>query len=75
MSRTWPTSWSARAEPDHRAWTLTRTAAGELEQRPAVTVAFAKRKGANAVMVADELLARLETVEGRLVPERRRGRR
>ena len=56
------------AEPEHHAWTLTRTAAGALEKRPAVTIAFAKRKGANAVVVADQLLERLKTVEGRLVP-------
>jgi multidrug efflux pump subunit AcrB len=56
------------AEPDHRAWTLTRTSDGGLRQLPAVTIAFAKRKGANAVTVADQLLARLKTVEGRLVP-------
>ncbi|HUJ97573.1 MAG TPA: efflux RND transporter permease subunit [Stellaceae bacterium] len=55
-------------EPEHRAWTLTRTASGSLERRPAVTIAFAKRKGANAVTVADGLLERLKTVEGRLVP-------
>ena len=57
------------SEPNHRTWTLTRTAAGTLERRPAVTIAFAKRRGANAVIVADELLARLKTVEGRLIPE------
>src|SRR5271169_1167566 len=57
------------AEPDHRAWTLTRTAAGGLQRRPNVTIAFAKRKGANAVVVADQLLARLKTVQGRLVPD------
>ena len=57
------------AEPDHRAWTLTRTASGTLDRRPNVTIAFAKRKGANAVVVADQLLARLKTVQGRLVPK------
>ena len=56
------------AEPHRRAWTFNRSAAGRLERLPAVTVAFAKRKGANAVVVADQLLARLKTVEGRLVP-------
>ena len=35
---------------------------------PAVSVAFAKRAGANAVVVAEQLLARLQSVEGRLVP-------
>ncbi len=56
------------AQPDHHVWTLSRTASGGLQRLPAVTVAFAKRKGANAVTVADQLLARLKTVEGRLVP-------
>ncbi|HZX86253.1 MAG TPA: efflux RND transporter permease subunit [Reyranella sp.] len=57
------------AETGHRSWALTRTASGELERRPMVTVAFAKRRGANAVVVADQLLARLKTVQGRLVPD------
>lgn len=57
------------AEPGQHTWTLTRAAGGELEQRPMVTVAFAKRRGANAVVVADHLLKRLKTVEGRLVPK------
>jgi len=34
-----------------------------------VTIAFAKRRGANAVIVADQLLTRLKTVQGRLVPK------
>ncbi|HXP74222.1 MAG TPA: efflux RND transporter permease subunit [Stellaceae bacterium] len=57
------------AEPDHRAWTLTRASSGALERRPAVTIAFAKRKGANAVVVAEQLLERLKTVQGRLIPD------
>ena len=56
------------AEPEHRAWTITRAANGELQRRPAVTVAIAKRKGANAVTVADDVLKRLEIVRGRVVP-------
>lgn len=56
------------AEPAGRAWTLTRTPSGELERRPAVSIAFAKRKGANAVLVADGLLNRLHTVENNLIP-------
>ena len=39
------------AEPEHRAWTITRAANGDLQRRPAVTLAVAKRKGANAVTV------------------------
>ena len=56
------------AQPDHHAWTLTRNASGGLDRLPAVTIAFAKRKGANAVTVADRLIERLKAVEGRLVP-------
>ena len=56
------------AEPDARAWTLSRNEQGELERLPAVTVAFAKRKGANAVVVADQLIERLTTTASRLVP-------
>ena len=55
-------------QPESRAWTLTRAASGQLEQRPALSLAIAKRKGANAVVVADALLKRLDAVKGRLVP-------
>lgn len=56
------------AEPaEHRAWTMRR--ADDFEALPAVTLAFAKRKGANAVVVAERLLERLDTLEGTLVPE------
>jgi multidrug efflux pump subunit AcrB len=56
------------AEPEHRAWTMTRLSDGELQRRPALTIAIAKRKGANAVSVADDVLRRLEIVKGRIVP-------
>ncbi|MGC1864534.1 MAG: efflux RND transporter permease subunit [Methylocystis sp.] len=56
------------AEPEHFGWTMTRNATGALEKRPAVSIAIAKRKGANAVVMADEILRRLETVKGRIVP-------
>jgi len=55
-------------QPESRAWTLTRAGDGTLEERPALSLAFAKRRGANAVVVADALLQRLEVVKGRLVP-------
>ena len=57
------------AEPGHRSWMFTRTDAGTLQKSPMVTVAFAKRRDANAVVVADDLLQRLDAVRGRLVPE------
>ena len=43
--------------------------AGTLVKKPAVTLALAKRQGANAVFVADEILDRLENVKGKLVPD------
>jgi multidrug efflux pump subunit AcrB len=56
------------AEPEHRAWTITKLENGELQRQPSVTLAIAKRKGANAVTVADDILKRLEIVKGRIVP-------
>ena len=54
---------------ESRAWHLARDATGKLTARPAVSLAFAKRKGANAVAVADALLARVAMVRGRLLPK------
>ncbi|CCG07575.1 efflux RND transporter permease subunit [Pararhodospirillum photometricum] len=55
---------------EHRLWQAHPVAGGqELDIRPAVSLAFAKRKGANAVVVAEALLERLDTLKGRLIPE------
>ncbi len=53
---------------EHRVWMGTPGKGGHWDRMPAVSVAFAKRAGANAVVVAEQLLARLQSVEGRLVP-------
>ncbi len=53
---------------ENRVWMDTPEKGGHWDRVPAVSVAFAKRAGANAVVVAEDLLARLHTVEGRLVP-------
>jgi multidrug efflux pump subunit AcrB len=53
---------------EHRVWMETPTAGGNWSRVPAVSVSFAKRAGANAVVVAKDLVARLNSVEGRLVP-------
>ena len=53
---------------EHRVWMETPGQGGHWDRVPAVSVAFAKRAGANAVVVAQDLLARLTSVEGRLVP-------
>ncbi len=57
------------AEPERRSWTMTRNAGGGLDKRAAVSIAIAKRRGANAVIVADDVMRRLEAVKGRIVPE------
>ena len=57
------------SEPDRRSWTMTKEKDGELQKRPAVSIAIAKRRGANAVIVAEEVMHRLETVKGRILPE------
>ena len=53
---------------EHRVWMETPGQSGNWNRVPGVSVAFAKRSGANAVVVAQDLLARLHSVEGRLVP-------
>jgi multidrug efflux pump subunit AcrB len=53
---------------EHRVWMEALEKNGHWDRVPAVSVAFAKRAGANAVVVAEDLLARLQSVRGRLVP-------
>ena len=53
---------------EHRVWMETPGKGDNWSRVPAVSVAFAKRSGANAVVVAEDLLARLQSVEGRLIP-------
>lgn len=58
------------AQPqDKRVWQMEIQEGGDLIKKPAVTLALAKRQGANAVFVADEILERLETVKGKLLPD------
>lgn len=59
------------AKPEeHRVWHMTKSDidGATLDAKPAVTLAIAKRKGANAVLVADEITRRLEQVKGSLLP-------
>ena len=61
-------------DPDHYVWMGTGAGAGhkglESGRRvPAVTVSVAKKKGTNAVNVADAVEARFEQIEGHVVPE------
>lgn len=48
---------------------VTRGEDGTLLRAPAVTLAIAKRAGANAVTVAEAVLHRVENLEGHLIPE------
>ncbi|MBW8320131.1 MAG: efflux RND transporter permease subunit [Rhizobium sp.] len=54
---------------DARASTVTRGENGELKRVPAVTLALAKRAGANAVLVSEEILHRVEQLKGNLIPD------
>jgi multidrug efflux pump subunit AcrB len=55
---------NSRVEPDR---VLTNAAAIYAEQ-PAVTLAIAKRPGANAIRVANEVLRKIDTLKGRIIP-------
>ncbi len=52
---------------EHHVWNIARNGK-DWATGPAVTVAFAKRAGANAVVVADSLVKRLGTLKGPLIP-------
>jgi multidrug efflux pump subunit AcrB len=53
---------------EHIVSSVTREGEGTLRV-PAVTLAIAKRAGANAVVVAEEILHRTHALEGRLIPD------
>ena len=48
---------------------ITRDESGEIRRSPAVTLALAKRAGANAVVVAEEILHRVHLLEHDLIPD------
>ncbi len=48
---------------------VSRAPDGTVTRTPAVTLAVAKRAGANAVVVAEAILTRVEALEGSLIPE------
>jgi multidrug efflux pump subunit AcrB len=57
----------APREDQARVWRYARAGPGWNES-PAVSLAIAKRKGANAVVVADAILKRVEALKGPLIP-------
>ena len=57
------------SQTDHRVWHLTPKEGGGFERLPAVSLAIAKRKGANAVNIAHAIEARVEQLKGQIIPE------
>ncbi|KAA5605582.1 efflux RND transporter permease subunit [Roseospira marina] len=60
------------APEEHRVWRVEPAAEDSrdsIAMAPAVSIALAKRKGANAVVVADTILDRLEGLKGRVIPD------
>jgi multidrug efflux pump subunit AcrB len=53
---------------EHQAWNYLKGKDGKLERTPAVTIALAKRAGANAVVVSQNIIDRLDELKGTLVP-------
>ena len=54
---------------DHIVANIARSADGTILRSPAVTLAVAKRAGANAVVVAEDVLTRVEALKGKLIPD------
>ncbi len=59
---------AAAAPTDARVWRLTRGADGQWQRAPAVSIAVAKRAGANAVAVTMAVQARLAALQGGMIP-------
>jgi multidrug efflux pump subunit AcrB len=53
---------------EHRVWNIAPRSDGTWSTTPAVSLALAKRAGANAVVVAEALREQLETLKERLLP-------
>lgn len=53
---------------DHRVWNDARDSKGQWTRVPAVSLALAKRAGANAVMVSGDIAHRLEELKSSLIP-------
>ncbi len=54
---------------EHHVATFQKDETGSVTRRPAVTLALAKRAGANAVNVAEKILHRVEAMKGELIPQ------
>ena len=56
------------SDDQSRAWRWARSDGGRWNQAPAVSLAIAKRPGANAVNVSEAVVARVERLKGSLIP-------
>ncbi|MDX3967427.1 MAG: efflux RND transporter permease subunit [Bradyrhizobium sp.] len=54
---------------EHRVWNDARDAKGQWSRVPAVSLALAKRAGANAVVVSADIDHRLQELKARLIPD------
>ncbi len=54
---------------EHRVWNDAPDGKGNWNRVPAVTLALAKRAGANAVVVSEDIAHRLEGLKSRLIPD------
>ncbi len=54
---------------EQQSWQFTKDKNGELARVPAVSIAIAKRAGANAVDIASSLVKRLDQLKGTALPE------
>jgi multidrug efflux pump subunit AcrB len=56
------------APSEARVWNMTPDGHGGWQRTPAVSLALAKRPGANAVTMAEEVRTRVKTLQGTLIP-------
>ncbi|MBN8976189.1 MAG: efflux RND transporter permease subunit [Rhizobiales bacterium] len=59
----------ATSPAENRVTDIRKTAQAGLERAPAVSLAIAKRPGTNAVVIADEIVRRLEQARGQIFPQ------
>ena len=57
------------SQKEHRVWHMPRDKEGGFARLPAVSLAIAKRKGANAVDISHAILDRVKQLQGRIIPE------
>jgi len=58
-----------RKQLEHNVWQMTKDKTGRLRRYPAVSIAIAKRAGANAVVISQKIIQRLHEMRGRLLPK------